>query len=126
MKRGRMNMTHWRTAGVAALMCFAALANAHTNVASTSPKNGAVLERSPPTIEIKFEQPVRMTSIVVLAAAGQPERKLQFSPTGNASTFTVTDPALAPGRNEIQWKALSRDGHVVSGSLIVVVKAATS
>lgn len=124
-KRDHVNITHWKIACVAALMCIATLANAHTNVASTSPKSGAVLERSPPTIEIKFEHPVRMTSVVVLAAAAQPERKLQFSPTESARTFTVTDPALAPGRNEIQWKALSRDGHVISGSLILVIKPAT-
>ena len=120
-----MSFTWWKTACVAVLLSVSVLAHAHTNVASTSPKNGAVLEQSPPTIKINFEHPVRMTSVVVLAAAGQPERKLQFSPTESASTFTVTDPALAPGRNEIQWKALSRDGHVISGSLILVIKPAT-
>jgi copper resistance protein C len=119
-----MSFTWWRTACVAVLFGVAALAHAHTNVASTSPKNGAVLEQSPPTIEINFEHAVRLTSVVVLAA-GRPERKLQFSPSDSASTFTVTDPALAPGRNEIQWKALSRDGHVISGALILVIKPAT-
>ena len=120
-----MNITHWKIACVAALMCIATLANAHTNVRVASPKSGAVLERSPPTIEIKFEHPVRMTSVVVLAAAAQPERKLQFSPAESASAFTVANPGLAPGRNEIQWKALSRDGHVIGGSLILVIKPAT-
>jgi copper resistance protein C len=119
-----MSFTRWNTACVAVLLSVSVLAQAHTNVAGTSPKSGAVLEQSPPAIEINFEQAVRMTSVVVLAA-GRPERKLQFSPSGSASTFTVTDPALAPGRNEIQWKALSRDGHVISGSLILVIKPAT-
>jgi copper resistance protein C len=119
-----MSSTWCKAACVAAVICVAAFAQAHTNVASTSPKSGAVLEQSPPTIEINFEHAVRMTSVVVLAA-GRPERKLQFSPSDSASTFTVTDPSLAAGRNEIQWKGLSRDGHVISGSLILVIKPAT-
>ena len=32
-------------------------------------------------------------------------------------------PELAPGRNEIRWTALSADGHVIEGSLIIVLRA---
>lgn len=103
----------------------AALALAHTTVVSTLPKNGSVLEQSPAVIEIKFRDPVRLTSVVVLEA-GKPERKLEFTPGSSAAAFKLQDPRLGPGRNEIQWKALSHDGHAISGSLTLVINSAAA
>lgn len=97
------------------------LATAHTT-AVTSPKNGAVLAQSPPTIEIKFEHEARLTSVVVVAA-DKTERKLTFAPTTSSKTFTLADANLGAGTNEIQWKALSKDGHVVSGKLKLTIQA---
>ena len=100
-------------------------AQAHTAVAGTVPKSGSVLARSPPVIEINFEHPAHLTS-VVLVQSGKPERKLSFTPGGGATSFKLPDPNLEAGRNEIRWKALSGDGHVVAGSLILVVRPAGS
>jgi copper resistance protein C len=93
---------------------------AHTKVASTTPASGSVLTRSPEAVEITFTDAARLTSVVVLDAAKN-ERRLAFAPTGSALAFTVEEPQLERGRNEIRWKALSQDGHVISGSLIFVV-----
>lgn len=93
----------------------------HTTVASTSPESDSVLDQSPPLIEIEFRDAASLTSVVVLEA-GKPDRKLEFTPIGRATSFKIQDPRLGPGRNEIQWKALSMDGHVISGSLILVIK----
>jgi methionine-rich copper-binding protein CopC len=117
-------MKHFQVVTIAAaslLLQFAAPAYAHTAVAGTNPKSGSVLERSPAVVEISFEHAAHLTS-VVLVAAGKPERKLAFTPSGGATTFRLPDPALAPGRNEIRWKALSSDGHVVSGSMVLVIR----
>jgi copper resistance protein C len=108
---------------VPALTLFASICLAHT-AATTSPKSGAVLTQSPPTIEIKFEHEASLTS-VVLIEVGKPERKLDFTPKGSAKVFTVANPHLSDGSNEIQWKALSKDGHVVSGKLILVIEPAS-
>ncbi len=95
---------------------------AHTT-ATTSPKSGSVLTLSPPLVEISFQHEARLTSAVVIAA-DKSERKLEFAPKGSAKTFTVANANLAAGRNEIQWKALSKDGHVVSGSIVLVIDSA--
>jgi methionine-rich copper-binding protein CopC len=104
----------------ALLILTANLSSAHT-AATTTPKSGAELTQSPPTIEIRFEHEASLTSVVVVEA-GKPERKLEFSPKGSSKVYTVTHANLAAGRSEIQWKALSKDGHVVSGSIILVIK----
>jgi copper resistance protein C len=104
------------------LVLSASLCNAHTT-ATTSPKSGTSLAKSPPAVEIKFEHEASLTSVVVIEA-GKPDRKLEFSPKGSAKIFAIANANLATGRNEIQWKALSKDGHVVSGSIILVIDPA--
>lgn len=96
-------------------------AAAHTTLESSSPPSGATLERSPPVIEMKFHHPINLTSVVVIEA-GKAERKIDFTPHASAVVFKVQDPQLGPGRNEIAWKGLSGDGHVVSGSLVFEIK----
>jgi methionine-rich copper-binding protein CopC len=105
------------------LSLFAGLSFAHTSVATTTPKSGAVLAQSPPVIEIQFRDEVRMTSVVVLDV-NKVERRLEFAPKSSAAAFKLENAELRPGRNEIQWKALSKDGHVVSGSLIITIAPA--
>ncbi|HEY7643161.1 MAG TPA: copper resistance CopC family protein [Steroidobacteraceae bacterium] len=113
--------------GAALLLSLATLvpvfqAAAHTTLESSSPPSGATLDQSPPVIEMKFHHPVSLTSVVVVDA-GKTERKLEFAPHASAAEFKVSNPQLAAGHNEIKWKALSQDGHVVSGSLTYEVGA---
>ncbi len=98
---------------------------AHTKMTGTSPESGATLESSPAVIEIRFEHAVNLTSVMVVEL-GKPERTLSFAPTGSATSFKVTNPSLNAGRSEILWKALSSDGHVNSGTLVFIVKAAAA
>lgn len=112
-----------RTAAVvlllAALSPFGAFA--HSTLKRTEPASGSVLTASPPSVVLEFNETVRLTSVVAVAA-DQSERKLAFEPAGSATLFTVAEPALGPGRNEVRWKALSKDGHPVSGTVILVLK----
>lgn len=108
--------------GVAVGLAMAAApAMAHSTVKNTAPVSGSILPASPKEVTITFNEAARMTSVVVVEA-GKPERKLDFMPAGSSTTFMVHDPNLAAGRNEIKWKALSKDGHPISGSIIIVIK----
>lgn len=93
---------------------------AHTSLSGSTPKSGAELDESPPAIELTFRGEARLTSVV--AVVNGAERRLEFTPKASATSFRIENPQLQPGRNEIQWKALSKDGHVVSGSLTFTVK----
>jgi methionine-rich copper-binding protein CopC len=114
------------------LSCLAALAlgfalgvSAHTTVAKTNPAADAALTSSPPKIEVTFKHAMQMTSVVVVDAA-KSERKLTFTPATSATLVTINDPALQAGRNEIRWKGLSKDGHVINGTLVFVVKPSSA
>ncbi|WP_033921032.1 copper resistance CopC family protein [Sphingomonas sp. 37zxx] len=116
-------MTGARYAIAAMLMLSTPFSSAfaHTALKSSNPASGSVLTQSPPTLVLNFIEPSRLTSLVVVTATG--ERRLPFGPTGSGVTFTAQKPGFVRGRNEIRWRALSRDGHVIEGSIIVVLHA---
>ncbi len=109
---------------VAALLVIglshAAPAYAHSKTQSVTPASGSILPSSPEEIVVTFNETARMTSAVVVSD-GARDRKLEITPSGSAQSFTIQSPELGEGRNEIEWKALSKDGHVVSGSIIIVI-----
>jgi len=108
-------------APAAIILAVVAPAFAHSTVKSVTPASGSVLLTSPAEVVITFNEPARMTSVVV-DEPGTGERKLDATPSGLASTFTLPAPKLGSGRNEIKWKALSKDGHPIQGSIIIVIR----
>ncbi len=109
-----------------ALFAFVApLALAHTSATSTTPATNSVLAASPPKIGITFKEAARLTSVVV-HREGQPDRKLAFTPEGSATEFSIDDPALEAGKSEVRWTALSKDGHVVKGVIVLTIKQPTA
>lgn len=116
-------MRHLLGACLAALALSASPAHAHTTLQQTSPASGSVMTESPQQVTLTFGEPTRLTSIAVATASG--ERRLTFTPSGSATTFTVSAPNLATGRNELRWRALSRDGHPVEGAIIIVIRPAS-
>jgi copper transport protein len=99
------------------------LADAHTSAVSTTPKSGSVLDASPASITLTLKEAARLTSVVV-RSEGKPERKLTFTPNTSATQFTIEDPKLEAGKSEVKWTALSKDGHVVAGTIVLTVKSA--
>ena len=107
-------------------LAFAAVpASAHTSLASSTPKSGAELAESPSVIEIRFADAAKLTSVVAVGT-DKKERRLEFVAGDKPNSFNVTQPALTSGRNEVKWKALSKDGHVISGTLTFTVKPSKS
>lgn len=118
-------MTLFRTCA-ALLVMLASMATtfeaaAHTTLESSSPPSGTTLDQSPPVIEMKFHHPINLTSVVVVDSS-KAERKVDFTPHASATVFQLPNPQLHPGKNEITWKGLSKDGHVVTGSLVFEIK----
>lgn len=107
-------------AAAALLAITGSTALAHTTLQRSTPASGSVLTASPPALTLTFADPLQVTAITLVTASG--ERNLTFRPGGSARTFTVLRPRLDPGRNEVRWRALSQDGHVMEGSVIIVLR----
>lgn len=94
---------------------------AHTALRSSSPSGGSVLTQSPPVLTLTFMEAASLTSLTLVTSEG--ERNLTFTPSDSALTFEAPQPAFVRGRNEVRWRALSQDGHVIEGSIIFVMRA---
>src|SRR5262245_37999486 len=110
-------MFRYRFALILLCCVLTGVAFAHTTIKQTVPADGAVLNASPALIDITFEHAAQLTSVIVVAP-GHADRKLSFQPIGSSLEFKLAEPNLAPGRNEVRWKGLSSDGHVIAGTLV--------
>ena len=118
----KMQFIGWSSLA-ALLMAMSSAVFAHDTLSSAAPKSGSTLESSPQKIELQFHDAAHLTSVVAVGA-DMSEHRLEFKAGANTHTFEVADPKLEAGRNEVRWKALSKDGHVISGVLIYVIKPA--
>ena len=95
----------------AALVLAAAPALAHSTVKSTVPVSGSVLTGSPAEVTHQLQRGCahdldrRRRSRQARAQAGLHARRAARRHSW------IHDPGLGAGRNEIKWKALSKDGH---------------
>lgn len=98
---------------------------AHGVPVSTSPAANAILERSPPQIEIFFSEALETgySSIAVLDGAGaELPRAIARVDTANPARMTLRLRSMQPGVYTVVWQALSAvDGHVTRGTFAFAV-----
>jgi len=106
-----------RTAfATAALLAFAAVANAHTRLKVSVPAEGSVITVSPANIVLTFSGPTRLTALTV-RKEGEAEQKVSPLPAELAAQVTVPSPKLAPGKYIVSWRVVGADSHVMAGTL---------
>lgn len=112
-----------RIAAVSGLL-LASQAFAHAKLLSSSPADGAELAGTPAALTLSFAEPVKLATMTV-SAAGPAVPVTVDRAAKAAASVTVPLPALAPGRYEVHWSAVSpSDGHVSKGSLTFTVQSA--
>ncbi len=112
-----------------ALVAGAARADAHAELLSTEPASGAQLATAPTEVVLHFSEAVDLgdDSIRVLdtsgdsVGTGRPEH-----PDGERSSASLALADLDDGAYVVAWKAVSSDGHPVSGAFTFRVGAATA
>jgi copper transport protein len=106
-----------------ALALAAPPAAAHATLISTDPAEGEVVPETPDVVTFTFDEPVSLTagSIQVFNAAGEP---VESSAAGEDEVVTADLPDELPdGTYVVAWRAVSADGHPVSGSLTFSIGA---
>ena len=94
---------------------LAAQASAHARLRSSTPADGATLPAAPATLELHFNEKVRLAAVVLSSGGKEIPVSIDKSATASADA-TLSLPALAPGEYVVQWRALSGgDGHVTHG-----------
>ena len=99
-----------------AALALPAGAFAHATLKASNPKFRQRLERAPATLVIRFDQKVQAIprSIEVLDARGR-VYSLPTRPSANPHELRTALRPQPKGAYTVRWRALSGDGHIVSG-----------
>lgn len=93
----------------------ASIANAHTDLTSSSPASDEHLQSPPEHLVLTFGDPVRLMRINLTDGAGERVR-LNFRPSREADTdYRIDLPTLGDGHYDVEWRAVGDDGHTMTG-----------
>lgn len=97
-----------------------AMARAHSQLLSSAPAEGAVLDTAPDRITLRFGEPVRP----IIARLTRPDDTTGVLPdpvfADGLVTWTLPD-ATAQGSYLLSWRVTSADGHPLAGGLLFSV-----
>jgi copper transport protein len=112
-------------AAVLAVLALAPAAGAHARLLTTEPSNDAVLEQSPRVVLLRFDEPVETAFGAIRvydARAHRVDTGTVERPSEKEARIAL-DRKLADGTYTATWRAVSADGHPVSGAFVFHVGA---
>ncbi|MEU0028083.1 copper resistance protein CopC [Streptomyces sp. NPDC006335] len=123
-----MRTTHRALLLLAALLCAllgaAEPASAHTELVSSSPKDGATLAKAPDRLTLTFDEAVDLADVRVLTMDGD---RLPVSRTAKGDVVRVALGSPADGKFAVVWSVVDEeDGHASSGRIAFTVGAAAT
>ncbi|MFI5626669.1 copper resistance CopC/CopD family protein [Nocardioides sp. NPDC051685] len=100
-------------------------AQAHASLIGTDPEEGAVLEQAPETITFTFDEAVTLppAGVTVYDAKGEEVTSEATASGTEMKVALATASSLGDGTYVVAWRAVSADGHPISGSLTFAVGA---
>ena len=99
---------------------MAPAAGAHARLITTEPANDAVLEQSPRSVLLRFDEPVETAfgAIRVYDARARRVDSGEVERPSEKEARIALDVRLARGTYTATWRAVSADGHPVSGAFV--------
>lgn len=100
----------------AVALALASAAHAHSLLLSSVPPAGGVVPGAS-AVTLRFNNRIekKLSRIRLVPAQGEAQT-LAVRPDGAVDALEAPLPPLAAGRYRIDWRVLSTDGHVVSGT----------
>lgn len=108
---------------LAAFTAAAPPALAHDELVSSTPADGAVLEAAPAEIELIFSSELMDLGNQVIVADAAGTNVVASEPVLNRETLVQALPALENGDYQVSWRAVSGDGHPITGTFSFTVGA---
>jgi copper resistance protein C len=106
--------------GIAALgLGSAGQVFAHAIIVRTSPEKGTVVTETVQKVEVWYDAGIRsdFVGLAVINAAGDRVDKRDAAIDGSDPSHVSTNvEALTPGEYTVRYRAISADGHIVSGA----------
>jgi copper transport protein len=125
-----MQRVRQRTAAAAAALAVGLVlvpaASAHAILVTSEPANGAVVRTTPPTVTLRFNEPVetQFGSVRVYDANGARVDSGRVTRPGGDAVAVVVGRSLPRGTYTVAWRVVSADTHPVHGAFVFSVGAA--
>ena len=112
-------------AAILAALVLVPVAGAHARLITTEPTNDAVLEQSPRSVLLRFDEPVETAfgAIRVYDARARRVDSGEVQRPSDREARISLDRRLARGTYTATWRVVSADGHPVSGAFVFHVGA---
>ena len=101
------------------------LCQAHAHLVGSTPADGAVLTAPPSHLELSLSEPARLTAASLRRGMDKPQ-SLTFASSAPAQRIALELPALQPGTYTFQYRVISADTHIASGSVHFTVTTASA
>jgi copper transport protein len=101
---------------LATLLLLPGVAGAHAHLLKSTPAEGATLNQAPKSVQLQLSEAAQLTA-ASLQREGAAKTELPHPIVAAAKQIEVPLPGLAAGHYVLAWRALSADGHVMSGTL---------
>ncbi|CAM5742932.1 Copper transport protein YcnJ [Streptomyces afghaniensis] len=96
---------------------------AHTELVSSSPKDGADLAKAPGHLTLTFDEAVDLADVRVLTVGGD-RLPVSRAPGGGTDAVRVALPAREHGELAVMWSVVdAEDGHASSGRIALTIGA---
>lgn len=107
----------------AGLLTLGSVASAHTDLASSAPANGAVINQAPEKLELHFTEAVQLLKFSMTDSKNSAVA-VEFKPSADkVSHFGIALPALKEDSYTASWSAMGSDGHLVEKTFAFTVDA---
>ncbi|MCC9195632.1 copper resistance protein CopC [Arthrobacter sp. zg-Y820] len=111
-------------AGLSAVLASAPPAHAHDELVGTVPAAGERLDAAPAELELAFSSPLMDLGNQILVLDADGRNWAESAPVLTRETLVQPLPANMPnGEYSVRWRAVSSDGHPITGSYEFLVGA---
>ena len=108
--------------GLTALL-LAASAAAHTHLVRSIPADGSVATAAPLQLQLTFSEAATLTALSLSKDGESAPIRLAPITREPAASFSIDLPALGAGSYQVNWRAMSDDHHLASGTIRFTVQA---
>ena len=105
-------------------MFASSLLFAHAKLIEASPANGAVVNESPASITLSFNEDVQLLKVTLIGTDNKPVDTGFEASAASQTSFVVALPELAKDVYTVNWTIMGDDGHKVEEHYTFSVDAA--
>jgi len=110
-----------KLAYITLLVLASSVVYAHSELTASMPADKAALQSAPKEVMLHFSEAVRLTALS-LTKHGEAKQDLGPLPKEMMKDIMIAAPALVNGDYLVNWRAMSDDGHVMTGDFNFSVK----